>query len=161
MGKSNPYEKIRFRGVTLDRRTASALRWAEKRYIEVAPKKRRPWVVTQGSYNPGGVTASAGTHDGGGVWDCSVAGMNSKQIKAAVKWMRRAGFAAWFRDWPGNQHIHAVLRGHRTASPGAKAQVNSYDRHRDGLAGDNYDSTWRPSKSRRWSHRRNKPVEGK
>ena len=158
---SKPYAKRSWRGRTFDNRTISAIKWAERNYIEVAPKKRRPWVVTQGSYNPGGVTASAGTHDGGGVWDCSVAGMNRKQIKAAVKWMRKAGFAAWFRDWPGNQHIHAVLRGHRTASPGAKAQVASYERHRDGLAGDNYDSTWRPKVKRRWSHRKNAPVLGK
>ena len=164
MGKSNPYEKIQFRGVTLDRRTASALRWAEQKYIEVAPKKRAPLVFYQGSYSTGASPNSKGTHDGGGAVDVNVSGMTHKQKMALVKWLRKGGWAAWLRPrmsdtWP--EHIHAILRGHRTASPGAKDQVVSYERHRDGLAGDNYDSTWRPSKSRRWSHRKNRPIEGK
>ena len=155
---SKPYAKRSWRGRTFDNRTISAIKWAERNYIEVAPKMRRPWVVTQGSYNPGGVTASAGTHDGGGVLDLSIAGMSRKQIRAAVKWMRKAGFAAWFRDWPGNQHIHAVLLGHRNASPGARQQMAAYLNGRDGLAGNLVDNSWRPKRYRRWSHRRNMPV---
>ena len=56
---SKPYGRRTWRGRTLDNRTISAIKWAERNYIEVAPRKRRAWVVTQGSYNPGGVTASA------------------------------------------------------------------------------------------------------
>ena len=158
---SKPYAKRTWRGHTFDNRTISAIIWAEKRYLEAAPKKRRPWVVSQGSYNPGGVNASAGTHDLGGVWDCSITGMNHKQIRATVKWLRKAGFAAWFRDWPGNQHIHAVLLGHRVMSPGARSQCDSYRANRDGLAGNNIDHTWRPRRPRRWSHRKNRPMIGK
>lgn len=155
---SKPYARRYFRGRLLDNRTISALRWAERRYLKVAPRKRKPWVITQGSYNPGGVTASAGTHDGGGVLDVSVDGMTDKQIRAAVKWKRRAGFAAWYRNWPGNRHIHAVLLGHRSASPGAKDQMAAYLNRRDGLAGNLLDTSWRPKRRRRWSHRRNMPV---
>lgn len=159
--KTDPYAKVTWRGARFDNRTVSAIRWAERHYLEVAPKKRRPWVVAQGSYNAGNVAASAGTHDLGGVWDCSVSGMNRKQIGATVKWLRRAGFAAWFRDWPGNQHIHAVLRGHRVMSPAAKAQAVAYDNGRDGLAGNAPDHAWKPRRPRRFSYRQNRPVVGK
>ena len=165
VNKSDPYAKVTWRGHRFDNRTVSALKWAERHYIAVAPKKRGPWRIGQGSYSDGSL--SAGTHSGGGAVDIMFAGLTRKQRRATVKWLRRAGFAAWAREgalWGANgsnDHAHAVLRGHRTASPGAKAQVNSYERYRDGLAGDNYDSTWRPSKSRRWSHRKNRPIEGK
>ena len=164
---SKPYAKVQWRGVTVDQRTKSALKWAEKRYIAVAPNKRKPWRFGQGSYNAGGVTASAGTHDGGGVVDIMFAGVPAKQRKATVKWLRKAGFAAWAREgalWGANgsnDHAHAVLRGHRTASKGAKDQMLAYDAHRDGLAGGRWDGTWRPKRRRRWSHKQNKPVLGK
>lgn len=169
MGKtvnaSKPYAKLWWRGVQVDERTKSALIWAEKRYLknqvtgEKRGKNRKEWRITQGGYNAGGVAASAGTHDGGGVVDLSVTGMGPKQIKGMVKWLRKAGFAAWFRDWSGNEHVHAVLVGHVEASRGAKDQMASYKRHRDGLAGDNWDNAWRPDgKLPRWSHRQNKPF---
>lgn len=157
------YRKVPFRGVTLDARTASALEWAETRYLRKAPRKRVPWRLGQGSYSFS--DKSAGTHAGGGSLDIMFAGLNAKQRRATVKWLRRAGFAAWAREgaaWgQNNDHAHAVLLGHRTASPQAKAQMAAFENHRDGLAGDNWDSTWRPKKSRRWSHRRNAPVLGK
>lgn len=46
------------------------------------------FTLTQGSYNPGGVSASAGTHDGGGVVDISVSGLSSTQ-----RWQQREGAA--------------------------------------------------------------------
>lgn len=155
---TNPYEKIWAQGKRTDRRSQSALLWAQKRYLAKAPKKRKSWVISQGGYNAGGVGASAGTHDGGGAYDLSVTGMSDKQIRGMVKWLRRAGFAAWFRNWPGNRHVHAILMGHKTASPGAKQQMESYLARRDGLAGNAYDGTWRPYPLPRWSHRRNKPY---
>ena len=158
---SKPYARVQFRGVTLDQRTKSALIWTEKHYREVAPKKRKPFVIAQGSYNAGGVGASAGTHDGGGAVDIGAASLNYKQRKAAVKFLRKAGWAAWLRDWPGNVHIHAILLGHRTASAAAKSQMDSYRAGRDGLAGNGVDHTWKPRRSRRWSHRQNRPRVGK
>ncbi len=157
VNKTKPYAKLWWRGVQVDERTKSALIWAEKRYLKRG-KGRKPWVLTQGSYNPGGVNASAGTHDGGGVVDISIAGMNPKQIKASVKWQRKAGFGSYFRDWPGNRHIHALLLGHRTFSAGAKQQQTSYLNGRDALAGNLLDSTWRPKPIPRWSHRQNRPI---
>lgn len=161
---SKPYAKRTWRGKPFDNRTVSALKWVEQKYIEVAPKKRAPLVFYQGSYSTGASPNSKGTHDGGGAVDVNVSGMTHKQKMALVKWFRKGGWSAWLRPrmsdtWP--EHIHAILRGHRTASAGAQAQVVSYERHRDGLAGDNWDSTWRPRKKRRWSHRKNRPIEGK
>jgi hypothetical protein len=157
MAKTDPYARRTWRNHKFDNRTVSALQWAEKRYLRRAPLLRKHWVIAQGSYNVG-VDASAGSHDGGGTVDISVANMNSKQIRATVKWLRKAGFAAWFRNWPGNQHIHAVLLGHRTASPLAKYQMQAYLNHRDGLAGNAYDPFWRPRPQVRWSHKQGRPV---
>ena len=160
---SDPYKRRMFRGVSLDNRTISALLWAEKRYLEVAPKKRKPFMLAQGSYSTS-VNASGQTHAGGGAIDIGAYTLTDRQRKAAVKWLRRAGFAAWYRP-PYNgvwgPHIHAILRGHRNASPAAKAQMVAYDNHRDGLAGNAYDKTWRPKRSRRWSHKQRKPIIGK
>ena len=163
VNKSDPYARTTWRGKPFDNRTVSALKWAERHWLEVAPKKRKPWALYQGSYSTGASPNSKGTHDGGGAVDVDVRGMNHRQKRAAVKWLRRAGFAAWLRPrmsdtWP--EHIHAILRGHRNASDGAKSQCRSYDAHRDGLAGNAYDPTWRPKRPRRWSHRQNRPIVG-
>lgn len=161
--KSDPYKRRMYRGVSLDNRSISALEWAEKRYLAVAPRKRKAFTLAQGSYSAS-VGASAGTHDGGGAIDIGAYTMTDKQRRAAVKWLRRAGWAAWFRPAaPGvwGPHIHAILRGHRTASPGAKAQVIAYDNGRDGLAGNGPDRAWRPKRPRRWSHKQGRPIIGK
>ena len=46
---SLPYKRRTWRGKPFDNRTVSALQWAERHYIDVAPKKRKPWVIYQGS----------------------------------------------------------------------------------------------------------------
>jgi hypothetical protein len=163
VNKTDPYKRVAFRGVTVDERTKSALLWAEGKYRKVAPKKRAPWRLGQGSYSNGSL--SAGTHSGGGAVDVMFAGLNAKQRRATVKWLRKAGFAAWAREgavWgTNNDHYHAVLRGHRNLSPEAAAQVADYDNGRNGLATSLPDHTWRPKRKRRWSHRQNKPILGK
>ena len=164
VNESDPYKKVQFRGVTLDNRTLSALKWAEAKYLKVAPKKRKPWRFGQGSYSAGSLSGS--THLGGGAGDVMFAGLTAKQQRATTKWLRRAGFAAWSRVdarvWgAGNQHAHAVLRGHRTASPAAKTQMVAYDNGRDGLIDNAKDREWRPKRKRRWSHRQNRPILGK
>ena len=165
MSERDPYARRTWRGHTFDNRTISALVWVERHYRDVAPKKRGPLRIGQGSYNRGGVPGSAGTHDLGGAVDIMFAGLNPKQRRAIVHWMRKAGFAAWAREgaaWgTNNDHAHGILRGHRTASPAAKDQVTSYDNGRDGLAGNRPDHTWRPRRDRRWSHKQNRPVVGK
>lgn len=157
VNKSDPYRKVWWRGQQFDERTKSALVWAEKQYLSRG-KARAPWRFGQGSYSNGSM--SAGTHSGGGAVDIMFAGVSAKQRKATVKWLRRAGFAAWAREgsaWgTNNDHAHGVLLGHRTASAGAKQQMDSYRDGRDGLAGNGVDRTPRPPRPRRWSHRQNR-----
>lgn len=160
MNRSAPYGRINWRNHKFDNRTQTAIAWAEKNYIRRAPLVRKRWNIVQGSYNTG-VDASSGTHNGGGSMDLSTSGMSERQKRATIKWLRKAGWAAWIRRAIPNvwgEHIHAVLLGHRTASPGAKQQMVAYLNHRDGLAGNRYDGTWRPSHRVRWSHRQNRPV---
>lgn len=94
--------------------------------------------LDQGSYNPGGDPTSAGTHDGGGVVDISVEGMNSATRTAVVRGLRLVGFAAWVRnpqqdDWPW--HIHAVAISDTALSGQAQHQVGDYYLGLNGLAG--------------------------
>lgn len=99
--------------------------------------------VVQGSYNKGRVSASASTHDGGGVVD-----LLAWDWRRKVKVLREVGFAAWYRaDRPGSwsAHIHAVLIGHPKLDPSAAAQVVAYRAGRDGLKGSRPDDFPRPS----------------
>jgi hypothetical protein len=107
-------------------------------------------VVTQGSYNAGGVAASAGTHDGGGAVDISVSALSTTQRWQAVAALRTVGFAAWLRtpgqgDWP--YHIHAIAIGDTDLASGARNQVADYYVGRNGLASHAADNT--PSAYRR------------
>ncbi|MEU7909156.1 peptidoglycan-binding protein [Actinoplanes sp. NPDC049118] len=94
-------------------------------------------VLDQGSYNPGGDPTSAGTHDGGGVVDISVTGMNATKRTAVAKALRQVGFAAWVRDpsqgdWPW--HIHATAINDTDLSSQAQHQVGDYYLGLNGLA---------------------------
>lgn len=161
---SKPYKKVTWRGHTFDNRTLSAIKWAEKGYLHVAPKRRSAWRIGQGSYSNGSL--SAGTHSRGAAVDVMFAGLNKKQQRGVVKWLKKAGFAAWARTgpgWEGNEHAHAILRGHRKAfiTPQAASQVVDYENRRNGLVSNLHDGSWRPKVKRRWSHRKNRPVLGK
>jgi peptidoglycan hydrolase-like protein with peptidoglycan-binding domain len=101
-------------------------------------------VLSQGSYNAGGVSASAGTHDGGGVVDVSVGNLSTTQRWQAVHALRAVGFAAWLRtpsqgDWP--YHIHAVAIGDTDLSTSARDQVADYNVGRNGQASHAHDNT--------------------
>ena len=63
--------------------------------------------VTKGSYT-GPDDSSEATHAGGGAADLSINTRCGRSIKRVVRALRKVGFAAWFRNWTGNQHIHAV-----------------------------------------------------
>jgi hypothetical protein len=122
--------RMTWRGCNLNKRTVSMLQAAEK-------LAKRDLVITQGSYNKGGVAASAGTHDGGGAADIRAVGLTTAQRKAVVLALRQVGFAAWLRtpsqgDWP--YHIHAIAVGDKDLSRGAANQVLEYRRLRNGLA---------------------------
>ena len=91
---------VYYRGKRLNQRTIDMIERVEKR---LGYKLE----IMQGSYNAGGVSASAGTHDGGGVIDVRA----GSDYKNKVLQMRKTGFAAWYRPyrpgvWPA--HIHAV-----------------------------------------------------
>lgn len=101
----------------------------------------------QGSYC-GGVAASAGTHNGGGVID-------TKQATEAVAVaFRECGAAAWVRK-PGAKygnfttpHVHAVIDGCPHLAAGAAKQVRDYRAGRNGLANGAADYHPRPAELR-------------
>lgn len=120
----DPYAIVLRDGKKVDALTDAALKRAEK----ILGRKIN---VVQGSYNAGGVSASAGTHDGGGVIDCP-----AWEHDATVTALRAVGFAAWYRPAiPGlwSAHVHAVLIGHGKLAPVAFRQVQAYLARRDGL----------------------------
>jgi peptidoglycan hydrolase-like protein with peptidoglycan-binding domain len=97
----------------------------------------RTLALDQGSYNPGGDPTSAGTHDGGGVVDVSVAGMTAAYRVTVARALRTVGFAAWVRDpsqgdWP--YHIHAAAISDTDLSPQAQHQTGDYYLGKNGLA---------------------------
>lgn len=126
--RPRPYERTSHDGKTVDWHTKAALLKAERLLgYELS--------IVQGSYNRG-VSASAGTHDGGGVVDLLEWDWPNK-----VRALRLAGFAAWHRpkgpSWNG--HIHAVLVGNKMLSSSAADQVDDFRAGRDGLAGNRPD----------------------
>lgn len=125
------YDRVTYAGRTVNWRTRVMLEDAARIF-----GRNNGWTITQGSYNRG-VSASAGTHDGGGVVDISVNGMSGAERAAAVQALRKAGFFAWLRT-PAQgfvYHIHAVAIGDREMSSGAKAQQVQGFQDRNGLAG--------------------------
>jgi hypothetical protein len=106
------------------------------------------------------VSASAGTHDGGGAVDIRTVGLTSGQRVKLVHALKDAGMAAWYRT-PAqgfSPHIHALAIGDREMASGARAQVSSFDRGRDGLRHDRVDKTYRPSPRKRFSYAKRRPV---
>jgi len=102
--------------------------------------------IVQGCYNAGGVAASAGTHDGGGVFDLAPWDWERK-----VHVLRSLGCAAWHRTairglW--SEHIHVVVRNHPTLSPAARQQQTYFDKkpRRNGLAGEAVDPDQYPGR---------------
>lgn len=123
------YARTTHGGRTVNKRTDDMLHTAET----ISGVK---FTLSQGSYNRGGVAASAGTHDGGGVVDISVSNWSATTRKNVVQALRKAGFAAWLRT-PAqgfSYHIHACAIGDREMAQGAKNQVTAYFNGRDGLA---------------------------
>lgn len=145
--------RVQWHGVTLNKRTALMMEEVQRHIgFHIRP--------TQGSYSRS-VGASAGTHDGGGAIDISVRGLTDRQINRLVKWMRRVGFAAWYRPpLPGvwSAHCHGIAIGTRDLAPIAKQQVTAYKLGRDGLRGNRPDrhrgmhikaTTWETYKRKR------------
>lgn len=138
------YTRKTWRGVTLNQRTIELIQRAEI-YMAQMGKTGFQFSFSQGSYSSN-VAASAGTHDGGGAIDIrtSVVNNDKKTVDTMVVALRKAGFAAWSRgrvadSFQNNKHIHAIAIGDTQASSGAKNQVASFKRGRNGLKGDGVD----------------------
>ncbi len=134
---TDAFEHVTYRGRLMDRKTMAFLQAMEQ-------KLGYDLTVIQGSYNGGGVPASAGTHDGGGVVD-----LVSWDHKRKVRVARELGAFAWFRpDLPGvwGEHVHLGIRSHGKLSDAAKSQQADFDANpaRNGLANNAVDRTWRP-----------------
>lgn len=134
---SSAFDKVTFRGRLMDRKTQAFLAAMEERL-------GYPLTVVQGSYNAGGVAASAGTHDGGGVVD-----LVSWDARNKVRVARELGAFAWLRaELPGvwGEHIHLGIRDHGRLASQAQDQQRAYDADppRDGLAGNRVDDSWHP-----------------
>lgn len=119
-----------WRGTKLNRRTIAVLEEAER----ILGFKL---VVTQGSYNTS-VSASGGTHDGGGAFDIRARfPMTQSRRDKIVRTLRQIGAGpTWHRKpsegkWP--HHIHGIVPGDPDLSDAAKRQVISYRNGRNGL----------------------------
>lgn len=126
--------RVTFRGKRLNTRTRDMILAAEKLL-------GYPLTIIQGSYNAGGVAASAGTHDGGGAVDVWGRGLSDATTVTNV--LRRVGFAAWHRtpaqgNW--GHHVHAIAIGDSDLSRGARNQVTAYLNGRNGLASNGRDT---------------------
>lgn len=125
-------------GRTVNKRSAVLL----DRAVQIAGFS---WTLTQGSYNTG-VAASAGTHDKGGCVDVNVSNWSFAKIEQCVQAMRKAGWAAWYRNGDYSRggfdgpHIHAVDVGNSDTASLAKSQVQSYFNGGTGLASNGADT---------------------
>jgi peptidoglycan hydrolase-like protein with peptidoglycan-binding domain len=137
--------RLTYHGKTMNTRTKAML-------VEAERLLGTQLGVTQGSYNPGGVGASAGTHDGGGALDISVSGMSATTRNNVAKQLRIVGFAAWVRT-PAqgfDYHIHAIAVSDPDQSSGAQHQSGDYYLGKNGLAGRGADDGPVVSPKRTW-----------
>jgi hypothetical protein len=122
-------QRITRNGKTLSKRVWSLIADAEK-------ELGMHLTVVQGSFNRGGVSLSAGTHDGGGAVDFSVSGMSEATAIKVVVALRKRNGAAWLRSpkygWPSSlsgPHIHMIvedepdLRPSRETISGCEVEV--------------------------------------
>jgi peptidoglycan hydrolase-like protein with peptidoglycan-binding domain len=129
-----PGPRRTYSGVTLNTRTIDMLKAAGRRVGCTLD-------VTKGSYT-GPDSSSAGTHAGGGATDINVNVRCGHSISELVTALRTVGFAAWYRNWTGNQHIHAVAisdldMATEAAFPGVfdtREQIVDWAQGKDGLS---------------------------
>ncbi len=124
------YSRIEINGMQINQRTFSMLQNAQALYS--GELDLTGYHLTQGSYSTS-VSASFGTHAGGGAVDLSVIQYGTYQvlyddIPRVISALRIAGFAAWLRDfdqlYPGSPiHIHAIAIGDAELSQAAQEQL--------------------------------------
>jgi hypothetical protein len=136
------YSRVMIGESILNARTIAMLAHAQTLYN--GPIDLTGIAVTQGSYNEGVIALSFGTHDAGGAVDISVRNI---PVDFSIRWddipplvdaLRRAGFAAWYRDEADDMtpHIHAIAIGDAELSRAAALQLDGrygYFRGFDGL----------------------------
>lgn len=145
---------VKFRGFKFDARTVQMIKWAEK-------KAGFTFRIVQGSYNTGGVSASAGTHDGGGAVDFGTRELSDAKRRVMLNALKDAGFAAWYREArPGvwGEHVHVIAIGCADLGRIAKQQVEAYINGKDGLSGNGPDKSYRPKPLVKFNMVLNKPV---
>lgn len=125
---TDAFDRVIYNGRLMDKKTMAFLQEMEERLDYRL-------TVTQGCYNPGGVSQSAGTHDGGGVVDLAAWDWESKVHVAAD-----LGAFAYHREAiPGlwGEHVHLGIRDHGRLSSEAQAQQRDWDSRppRNGLKG--------------------------
>lgn len=139
------YTRVQIGNATLNARTLWMLERAQQLYGGTIPFSGAG--LTQGSYNPGVVSASFGTHDGGGAVDLTVRNLPYSwdikwdDIPLMIDALRLAGFAAFYRDEREDltPHIHAIAIGDAELSPAAQLQLTGrygYFRGYDGFPRD-------------------------
>ena len=142
------YTRVQVNGSTLNQRTLAMLAHAQELYggeIDLTGH-----AITQGSYT-NSVSASFGTHAGGGAVDLSVLRHGTytvlwDDIPALIHALRAAGFAAWLREYgelyqDSPIHIHAIAIGDQELSSAAQEQLTGpagYFRGYSGLPVDMY-----------------------
>lgn len=121
---------VTWRGVTLDPTTRDMMvEFARAIGNDIYAKP------IQGSYSTG-VSASAGTHAGGGAVDIDGEGYTDDQCRRMETAARMMGGVAYFRKAiPGlwQRHVHIIRRDCTDLSAAAKAQIPLYDKGLDAL----------------------------
>jgi len=133
-----PGDRRAWSGVTLNGRTIRMLRAAGR----LVGGRGCVLDATKGFYTLPDSRSQA-THAGGGAVDLSVRTLCGRSIKRVVRKLRNVGFAAWYRNWSGNQHIHAIAisdpdMANEIAFPGwfdAREQVVGWAQKKNGLNG--------------------------
>ncbi|HEX2907491.1 MAG TPA: SH3 domain-containing protein [Phototrophicaceae bacterium] len=128
------YTRVPIGDLELNARTLAMLDRAQELYRAQGGTVDFRLALMQGSYNPGAVAASFGTHDGGGAIDLSVRSrvdwsVLGEEIWPMIRALRVAGFAAWLRDTgelgAGSPiHIHAIAIGDAELSEAARDQLD-------------------------------------
>ena len=136
------YTRLEVNNQTINRRTLAMLTHAQKLYggeLELTGD-----AITQGSYTDS-VSASFGTHAGGGAVDLSVMREGTytvlwEDIDPLLRALRLAGFAAWLREYgelhaDSPIHIHAIAIGDQELSAGAQEQLTGEAGYLRGYSG--------------------------
>jgi len=104
-------------------------------------------ILIQGSYSTS-ISASGGTHSGGGAFDIMPSVKTAKNWSILQKAARFCMVADWDRPYLAGvwgHHNHGIVIGDKQMSYAASKQVRDYYAHRNALANHASDKSWHPS----------------